>query len=797
MTMKEEFLNIRKEIIKRDFSRMNDMQLEAVTATKGPVLILAGAGSGKTTVLVNRIANLIKYGDAYRSEETPALNENTLSVAKECLETEDYDGRLFSFEPVKPWEILAITFTNKAAGELKERIAAKLGEQATYIKTGTFHSICSKILRRDGDRLGYDRSYTIYDTDDQKRVMKDVCKQLGIDEKQIQPKAILNEISHAKDRLFSPDDFSKEVGLDVRMKYISKAYYKYQENLLKSNAMDFDDLIYNTVRLFRENPDILQYYTDRIKYIMVDEYQDTNPAQYMMVKLLSEKSRNICVVGDDDQSIYKFRGATIENILNFEKHYPDALVIRLEQNYRSTQNILDAANAVIANNTDRKGKSLWTSNGTGSKIKVVTAENEADEARFVSEEILQHVKSGGKFSDCAILYRMNAQSNSIENVFVRSGIPYKVIGGLRFYDRKEIKDVISYLNVINNINDNVRLRRIINEPKRGIGNTTVENALYISESLGISLFEVFENAENYPSISRAAAKLKEFCGIIRDLQSDVEVLSLHELLKTTLEKTGYNLYLSTLPPDESERAENVQELISSIMQYEEENENASLSGFLEEVSLISDIDSYEEGSDATVLMTLHSAKGLEFDTVFLIGMEEGIFPGNQTIYGGPEEMEEERRIAYVGITRAKRQLYVTNAYRRMIYGQTSYNRASRFLNEIPTFLCDVSSRVKSGNEIFGNSAYSGNSYSKYKNRGESLGSSVSRPNFNTQRASAPKTATTSAVRFVEGDTVTHSVFGEGTVLKATPMGNDTLLEINFISAGNKKLMATFAKLKKV
>ncbi len=797
MTIKEEFLNIRKEIISRDFSRMNNMQLKAVTATKGPVLILAGAGSGKTTVLVNRIANLIKYGDAYNSNETTELNADVLALARECLATDDYDPTIFSYQPVKPWEILAITFTNKAAGELKERIATKLGESATYIKTGTFHSICSKILRRDGDRLGYDRNYTIYDTDDQKRVMKDVCKQLGIDEKQIQPKTILNEISHAKDKLLSPDDFAKEVGLDVRLRYISKAYYKYQENLLKANAMDFDDLIYNTVRLFQENPDILTYYTDRIKYIMVDEYQDTNPAQYMMVKLLSDKSRNICVVGDDDQSIYKFRGATIENILNFEKHYPDALVIRLEQNYRSTQNILDAANAVISNNTDRKGKSLWTSNGTGTKIKAVTAENEADEARFVSEEILQHVKSGGKFSDCAILYRMNAQSNAIENVFVRSGIPYKVIGGLRFYDRKEIKDVISYLNVINNPSDNVRLRRIINEPKRGIGNTTVENALSISDSLGISLFEVFENAENYPSISRAAGKLKEFCGIIRELQSDVEVLSLHELLKSTLEKTGYNLYLATLPPDESERSENVQELISSIMQYEEENENASLSGFLEEVSLISDIDSYEEGMDATVLMTLHSAKGLEFDTVFLIGMEEGIFPGNQTIYGGPEEMEEERRIAYVGITRAKRQLYVTNAYRRMIYGQTSYNRVSRFFNEIPTFLCDISSRVKSGNDIFADSYSSGRSYSSYQRRGEGFAASTStRPQFNTTRASAPKSAP-SGLKFTEGDTVSHSVFGEGTVLKATPMGNDVLLEINFITAGNKKLMAAFAKLKKV
>ncbi len=796
MTIKEEFINIRKQIIESDFSRMNEMQLKAVTATHGPVLILAGAGSGKTTVLVNRIANLIKYGDAYTSTETPDINENTISVAKKCLEVGDFDGNLFSHNPVKPWEILAITFTNKAAGELKERIATKLGNCADYVKSGTFHSICSRILRRDGDRLGYDNHFTIYDTDDQKRVMKDVCKQLGIDEKQLQPKAILNEISHAKDKLISPEEFAKGVGNDLRLRYISKAYFKYQENLLKSNAMDFDDLIYNTVRLWEENPDVLEYYRSRIKYIMVDEYQDTNPAQYMMVKLLAESSRNICVVGDDDQSIYKFRGATIENILNFEKHYPDANVIRLEQNYRSTQNILDAANAVISHNTDRKGKNLWTSNGTGDKITAVTAENEADEARFVSEEILHHVKNGGKFSDCAILYRMNAQSNAVENVFVRSGIPYKVIGGLRFYDRKEIKDVISYLNVINNPNDNVRLRRVINEPKRGIGSTTVESALNIADSLNMSLFEVFDNAENYPAISRAASKLKAFCDIIRDLQSDIEVLSLHELVKAAIEKTGYELYLQTLPPEEAERSENVHELISSVMQYEEENDNASLSGFLEEVSLISDIDSYEEGADATVLMTLHSAKGLEFDTVFLIGMEEGIFPGNQTIYGGPEEMEEERRIAYVGITRAKRRLYVTNTYRRRMYGQTSYNKASRFFDEIPGFLCDISSRVPQGNAVFQGSSQNSYGHNSYNNRNNYGYLTTSRPQFNTQRASAPKTAT-SGLKFSEGDTVVHSVFGEGTVLKATPMGNDVLLEINFITTGNKKLMAAFAKLKKV
>ncbi len=783
------YLDIRKKIIERDFSRMNDMQLSAVTTALGPILILAGAGSGKTTVLVNRISNLVKYGDAYLSEDVEDVDEYALELAEKALKDESIDTKFLAYRPAKPWQILAITFTNKAANELKERIGKMLGEDANQVKAGTFHSICSKILRRDGDRLGYTNHYTIYDSDDQKKVMKDVFSKLDISDKQLHPKTVINEISRAKDSLITPEEYMKEAESDPRLKLIAKIYAKYQEELRSADAMDFDDLIYNTVRLFENNPDILEGYQARLRYIMVDEYQDTNHAQYMLVKLLSEKTRNICVVGDDDQSIYRFRGATIENILNFETHYPEAKVIRLEQNYRSTQNILDAANAVIANNLGRKGKNLWTSNGSGEKLQVVSTDDESGEARFLSEKILEHIRNGGKFSDCAILYRMNAQSNAVENVFVRSGIPYKVVGGLRFYDRMEIKDVISYLNVINNPKDNVRLKRIINVPKRGIGDTTVSHASDIADALGLSLFEVFENAENYPTISRAAAKLKEFCSMIRTLEGFSLELPLSELFDKMLDMSGYNAYLMMLPKDEKEREENVRELSTSIKQYEEENPNPSLSGFLEEVSLISDIDSYSEETDSVVLMTLHSAKGLEFDTVFIIGMEEGIFPGTQTIYGGPEEMEEERRLAYVGITRAKRRLYISAAFRRMLYGQTSYNAMSRFLEEIPKFLCDeVNRRQNTG--FTGVSSYKGYS-------GASFGSASSFDRSGIKAPPKPQPKPRETLNFSVGDSVRHTAFGEGIIIKATPMGNDMLLVINFATVGEKKVMAAYAKLEKL
>ena len=794
----EEFIKYRKEIIRRDFGRMNDRQFEAMTTVKGPVLILAGAGSGKTTVLVNRIAYMVKYGDAYHSTLTPPLTEELMKTAKNAVQSFDEAPDIFSVDPIRPWEILAITFTNKAAGELKERISNMLTRESEYIKAGTFHSICSRILRRDGERLGYDRHYTIYDADDQKRVMKEVMKKLDISDKMIGVRAILSEISHAKDRLISPEEYAKNVGSDLRMKMIARAYKKYNEDLLSSNAMDFDDLIVNTVRLFSECPDVLERYQSQIKYIMVDEYQDTNHAQYMLVKLLANKLQNICVVGDDDQSIYRFRGATIENILSFESQYPKAKVIRLEQNYRSTQNILDAANAVIAHNAARKGKSLWTDNGSGDLIKVVTAEDENDEARFVAETVLDTVKNGGRFSDCAVLYRMNAQSNQIENVFARSGIPYKVVGGFRFFERKEIKDTLAYLQVINNPNDNVRLRRIINEPKRGIGAASLGAADDIAEGLGIPLFEVFRHADRYPGLSRVQKKLTAFCELIDDLRSDADVLSLHDLLNNVLEKSGYKTALTLLPPEEQDRLQNVEELSTSVMQYEEENEEATLSGFLEEISLVSDLDSYDDNDDTVVLMTLHSAKGLEFGTVFLVGMEEGIFPGSQTLYGGPEEMEEERRLAYVGITRAKKRLYIVNASRRMLYGKTTYNMPSRFVDEIPDFLCDVttreSHRFSSGYSSRGPGGmfYSDGSYSSNAQENSPYKAYTA-----AKAKAAPKKAAGSTLKFKADDRVVHGAFGEGTVIKAIPMGNDTLLEISFDEVGTKKLMATFAKLKKI
>ncbi|MEE0928074.1 MAG: UvrD-helicase domain-containing protein, partial [Acutalibacteraceae bacterium] len=656
---KADFINLRRSVIEKEFSNMNDMQLAAVTTVKGPLLVLAGAGSGKTTVLVNRIAYLIKYGNAYNSDEVPDFFDGDVTAAQDYL-SGNTDIPTFwnmAVEPAKPWEILAITFTNKAAGELKERIAARLGDDTSGVWAGTFHSVCGKILRRFGDRVGYTSSFTIYDTDDQKRLVKELIKQNNFDEKLLPVKSVMNAISSAKDKLISPEDYANNIGSDIRERMIARLYEQYEDRLLAANAMDFDGMIFNTVKLFGQNEDVLAYYSGKFKYIMVDEYQDTNHAQYKLVKQLASAHRNICVVGDDDQSIYRFRGATIENILNFELKYPDATVIKLEQNYRSTGNILDAANAVIANNIGRKGKNLWTDVGQGEKITVYTALDETDEARYVADKILDSVRGGARFSDHAVLYRTNAQSSSIENVFARSGITYKVIGGHRFFDRKEIRDVLAYLRLIDNNRDDVRLKRIINEPKRGIGDTTVSTAADIASALGVSVFEVLHDAAEYPALSRAKAKIAEFCRVIDELTEASTQMSIHELFELMLSKTGYLNALYAEGKEGEERAENVKELATGIMQYETENEEPTLSGYLEEIALISDIDAYEEGADAVVLMTVHSAKGLEFGKVFLVGMEEGLFPGNQSIYGGPEEIEEERRLAYVAITRARRKLY--------------------------------------------------------------------------------------------------------------------------------------------
>ncbi len=767
---------IRDKIIEKDFSRMNDMQLKAVTAALGPVLILAGAGSGKTTVLVNRISYLVKYGNAYKNDSEPWITDEEVSVAKEFLDSkrEYIDPALFAVTPAKPWEILAITFTNKAANELKERIALKLGEQADDVWAGTFHSICGKILRRFASKIGYTSHFTIYDTDDQKKIIKEIMKENSIEEKMLPVKSVLSAISRAKDKLITPEEYSSD-NSSYRDNTIAKIYKKYCLKMLNNDAMDFDDMINNTVKLFRENPDVLDYYQNKFKYLLVDEYQDTNHAQYVLISLLAEKHKNICVVGDDDQSIYHFRGATIENILNFEEDFPGATVIRLEQNYRSTGNILNVANAVIKNNTGRKGKNLWTENGDGNKVTLYTAFDEKDEASYIADRILENVRGGAKFSDHAVLYRMNAQSNALENVFARSGISYRVIGGTKFFERKEIKDVLAYLSVINNPYDDLRLKRIINEPKRSIGNTTVDSAAKISDSLGLSLFEVLKTADDYPLLSRAASKVKEFCAIIDNLRESAETASIHELFEQMLDKTGYLAALKAAGEEEQDRVDNINEFLSSIVMYEQENEAPTLSGFLEEIALVTDIDSLEN-DDKVVLMTIHAAKGLEFNKVFISGMEEGIFPGTQSIYDGTAAIEEERRLAYVAITRAKRELTITSTTTRLLFGSTNRNLPSRFLKEIPEEFCNFK---KSGNSFsLFDTAYSQRSTS------QNYSSSV----WNRQTAKDTN-------KYRTGMSVEHKTFGEGVVLSVSVMGDDSLLEIEFKNVGKKKLMANFAKLK--
>lgn len=773
-----QFIELRKKIIRQEFGNMNDRQFEAVTTARGPVLVLAGAGSGKTTVLVNRIAYLVKYGNAYNSEYVPYLTESSQEYMEKYLKGEqtDFCEQLLAVEPVRPWNILAITFTNKAAGELKERISAKLGESGLDIWAGTFHSVCGKILRRHAELLGYDSHFTVYDTDDQKRLLKEIMKSFKVDDKAFPVKAVLSEISSSKDKLISPEQYRNEAGADYRRKTVADLYEAYSERLKEANAMDFDDMIVNTVKLLQSFPDVADSFRNKFRYIMVDEYQDTNYAQYVLVKTLAEREKNICVVGDDDQSIYRFRGATIENILNFEDEYENAKVIRLEQNYRSTSHILDAANAVIANNRGRKGKTLWTDNGEGVPIEIHTAENQIEEAKYVAEQVFANMRKGGKASSNAVLYRMNAQSAALENVFARSGVAYTVIGGTRFFDRKEIKDILAYLQVINNTNDDIRLKRIINEPKRGIGDTTINHASEIAEGLGISLFEVMSNAENYPALSRAASKLSQFTDMIKELIQLSEQVSIHELCEEVVSKTGYITALIAAGPTEQDRIENVKELSSSILQYELENDEPTLSGFLEEVALVSDIDSLDSENDRVIMMTVHSAKGLEFDNVYLIGWEEGVFPGNQSIYSGPAEIEEERRLAYVAITRAKKRLYITNAYTRMLYGMTNRNLPSRFLKEIPVELCNVGGMSRpEPSKIAVAPAVPSSSYAK--------------------RSVYTAPAKKSECKYSVGMTVEHNTFGVGKILKTVPMGSDTLLEIQFEGVGLKKLMEGFAKLK--
>lgn len=794
---KSEILALRRAVLEKDFARMNDRQKQAVFTVNGPLLILAGAGSGKTTVLINRIANILRYGDAYNSTYLrDDLDENDIAACKAYIEngtpltTESQEH--LSVSACAPWRIMAITFTNKAAGELKDRLCAMLGEAANDIWASTFHSTCARILRRDGERIGYSSHFTVYDTDDQRRLMKSILKELDISEKNITPKSILNEISRAKDSLISPAEYALTVGDDFRLKIISRAYTTYQKRLEDADAMDFDDLINKVVELFKKCPDVLEYYQNRFRYLMVDEYQDTNHAQYTFVRMLAEKSGNLCVVGDDDQSIYKFRGATIENILSFENTFQNATVIRLEQNYRSTQNILDAANAVIEHNTERKGKTLWTQNGTGAMIHLHTAENETDEAERITKIILDGVAAGRKFSDYAVLYRMNSQSLTFERNFAKSGVPHRIIGGTRFYERREIREMIAYLSVINNPSDEMRLRRIINTPKRSIGDRSVEVAAQIGQQTGETLFEVVSHAKDYPALSRAANKMTLFAaqmqGLI-ELNNDEEV-TLGELYDELVERIDYLNFLKTDDPESAEdRAANVQELASNLRRFEEENPEGTLSDFLEEVSLITDIDNYDNNADSVVLMTVHSAKGLEFPVVFLPGMEENIFPGMASVYV-PSEVEEERRLAYVAITRAKEELYIFHAESRMIFGMTNRNRVSRFVEEIPETLIEhTRSRDYSARPVsmpsFGGAKPFGEA-PKTKSVAEAGG-------FTPKPRVKPAPAGTYRV----GDTVLHKAFGTGLIVSATPMANDTLLEVAFDKVGTKKLFANFARLTKV
>lgn len=742
---------------------LNEMQQLAVDTTEGPLLILAGAGSGKTTVLVNRVEHII------------------------------------SSHLATPWQVLAITFTNKAAGELRERLVSAIGEEANDIWAYTFHSCCSRILRRFGEKIGYTNHFTIYDTDDSRRVMKQCQKQLGIEDKLINHKSILAEISRAKDSLISPEEYKQTAQNDFRKSKIAECYELYQAQLKKSDAMDFDDIIFNTVKLLEENEDVRNIYQTQFKYVMVDEYQDTNHAQYVLTSLIADKYKNICVVGDDDQSIYRFRGATIENILSFENHYKGAKVIRLEENYRSTQNILDGANAVISHNKNRKGKTLFTRSGSGDKIVYKTVMSESEESQYIIDEIVKNVNNGMKYSDHAILYRMNAQSRNLEVMLTKSGISHRIIGGHRFFDRKEIKDIVSYLAVINNPSDNVRLQRIINVPKRAIGDTMFANVLEIGAGLGMSAFEVCERADEFQKTSRSASKLMNFTKMIRDFQECIENgMGLNDLLQEVLDVTKYLDYLQEEPETYEDRVNNIKELSSMFIKYEEESEDANLSEFLEDVALISDIDSYNEDEDAVVLMTLHSAKGLEFPIVFIPGMEEGIFPGNQSMFS-EEDLEEERRLAYVGITRAKKKLYLISSQQRMLYGQTSRNMPSRFLREIPSSVIDdqsVVARRSTGfttpRTAYANASRNELGHSSHNKIGSYTQSSSSAHKFGQAGNAAQK----NNIDFKVGDTVCHKSFGTGTVLTITPMGGDMLLEVAFDKAGTKKMMANYARLEK-
>lgn len=860
-----EYLALRDQYIEARFARLNAVQRQAVFATEGPLLILAGAGSGKTTVLVNRIANIIRFGSAHGSRELPRpvteADLNDLRTAVANGRDLPRETAYLAVRPARPWNVLAITFTNKAAGELKERLRAMLGDTlGGDVNASTFHSACVRMLRRDAERIGFPKSFTIYDSDDQQRVIKQIYKDLMIDDKFLPVKSAIAQISSFKDKLMSAEEVAGEPFANTKAQLISKIYTAYAGRLKTAGAMDFDDLIFHTVRLLQNDAEAREYYQNRFRYVVVDEYQDTSVAQFHLVRLLAGGTNNVCVVGDDDQSIYKFRGATIENILNFEKVFSGAKTIRLEQNYRSTANILNAANSVIKNNMGRKGKTLWTESGDGEKVHHYTATNEQDEASHIADVIGEHLREGASLKDHAVLYRMNAQSNPIETYFARAGIPYRIVGGQRFFDRKEVKDINSYLAVIVNPRDDVRLRRIINEPARKIGMTTIEKIGELASAAGVPMMEIIAHVRDYPALQRAAAPLERFYEMYREL-CDLSISEpLDVFVGDVIKKSGYEAMLKAMKEEGETRLENLGQLVSSIKTYADQNgEDATLAGFLEEVALISDLDSYDNDADSVTMMTIHSAKGLEFPYVFVIGMEDGIFPGDMAKYN-EEDMEEERRLCYVAITRAKKELYLSSSRTRMIFGQTRRNPPSAFLGEIDPNLLDESQSPElagygggfgagygtySTNVPGGRSGYSGasrgylnseynarprggfgggyssgfasgghespNSYggrhtvqstgfgSGY-GRSRGAGSAVPAGAGTSTLAGAPAAAAPKkkeTVSYAPGDVVDHRVFGRGTVLKATPIAGDCIVEIQFDRVGVKKTMANYAPLKKV
>jgi len=795
MPLRDEFVALRKLYIEKRFSNLNDEQRRAVVNTEGPLLILAGAGSGKTTVLVNRVCCLVEFGDAYSSDYVARdVTGRDIELLKSALE----DGGpvhpdirpLMKTGGIAPWNILAITFTNKAAGELKNRICAAVGAEGSDVFASTFHSACVRFLRRDAQRLGFPQSFTIYDTDDAVRMLKEIYKDLSVDDKMFPIKHMHARIGRIKDTMTSPEEY-KLTANDFGGQTAAKIYTEYQSRLRKAGAFDFDDLIYYTVRLLEQDEEVRAYYHNRFRYVMVDEYQDTSYAQYKLAELLTGSHGNICVVGDDDQSIYRFRGATIENILGFEKAFCNAKTIKLEQNYRSVGNILDAANEVISRNLGRKGKTLWTDKGTGDLIKVFCADSELEEAKYVTDSIAKNREQGMPLKEHAVLYRMNAQSSVIENYFARAGIPYRVFGGLRFYDRAEIKDILSYLCIVNNPADDLRLTRIINRPARKIGDTTVGAVSDIAGGLGISMLEVIKDAESYPALTRAKTALADFYAMYERLLEAYQNETLSGFVDKLLSITGYRQMLIAQKEEGITRRENIEELVSGMRTFENENPDGDLALFLEEISLVASIDSYDESADAVVLMTLHSAKGLEFDCVFIVGMEEGIFPNDQIRYN-EEEIEEERRLAYVGYTRARRQLHLVRAGARMLFGQTRRNFPSRFLREFSDNLKDGTLPQHSTRELLAGSRAQ-NEYREASDKAlKGLDSKIT-----VGRNQKPKSATQNTEKFAKGDVVEHRIFGQGVVLDARALGGDTLVEIDFEKVGVKKAMANYAPMKKI